>query len=165
MPLVVETGTGLSAAESYASVSEADARHVSLGNANWAALIVSKKEEALRLATNYMVQAYRLRWAGQRVNDVQTLDWPRSDVIVDGFGVASNIVPMDVKKACIDLALKASSSDLNPDLERAAIREKVGPLETEYSEYSPQQIRYRAIDQMLAPFLSGSSASYRITRT
>jgi hypothetical protein len=128
-------------------------------------LTTPEKEQSLRRATLYMLQAYRSRWSGQRMKDLQGLDWPRAAVIVDGYGVASDIVPTAVKNACADLAFKAASGDLNPDLERAVIREKVGPLETEYSASSPQQTRYRSIDMALAPYLKGGNASNRIVRT
>lgn len=36
------------------------------------------------------------------------------------------------------------------------MREKIGPMETEYDKNSPQHKRYRAIDLMLAPYLTGS---------
>lgn len=165
MALVVENGTGLSTAESYVSVADATARHAALGNAAWAALDSDTiREQALRRATNYMVQTYRSRWAGSRINSTQALDWPRYDVSVDGYSVDSNIVPADIVNACADLALKASTDTLNADLERAIIREKVGPLETEYSAYSPQRPRYPAIDGALAPYLTGSASMASLVR-
>lgn len=165
MALIVETGAGLANAESYISVADCATYHDNIGQTAWGLLTTGEKEQSLRRATIYMLQAYRNRWAGQRTRDTQALDWPRSWVIVDGYGVNADSVPQTIKNACAELAWRAASGDLNPDLERAVIRERVGPLETEYSGYSPQQIRYRAIDQMLAPFLSGGSASHRISRT
>lgn len=165
MALVTENGTGLATAESYASVADASTRHAALGNTNWATLTATEMEQALRRATVHMGQSYRTRWTGVRLNSTQALDWPRSGVFADGYSVASDIVPVDVKNACIDLALKAASGELNPDLERAVIREKVGPLETEYSAASPQQVRYRAIDMALAAYLTGGGSSNRIVRT
>lgn len=165
MALTVETGAGLANAESFVSVSNADARATALGNAAWLALATTAlKEEALRRATVYMEQAYRSRWKGQRVVSMQALSWPRYDVCVDGFSVESNIVPTDIANACADLAFKAATAELAPDLERGVVREKVGPIETEYDAYSPQQTRFRAIDLMLAPYLSGGSGMARIER-
>lgn len=166
MALIVEDGSGRTDSESYISVANATARHAAFGNTAWAALATDAlREAALRNATAYMQQAYRSRWTGLKLTAAQALDWPRYGVVVDGYDVASDIVPTEIANACADLALKASAGELNADLERAVIREKVGPLEIEYSAHSPQQIRYRAIDQMLSPYLSGSSASFRVTRT
>lgn len=165
MALVVENGTGLSNAESYVSVAGADTRMSNLGNTNWTTLTTVEKEQALRRATVYMAQAYRERWAGNRHTTTQALDWPRNSVVVDGFVVIeSNVVPADVANACADLAFKAAAGDLNADIERAVIREKVGPLETEYSAHSPQTVRYRAIDMLLAPYLTGGGAMARLVR-
>lgn len=166
MALVVEDGTGLSTAESYISVVDADARHAALGNTAWAAISTTAlKEQALRRATIYMVRAYRQNWKGCRSHLTQALDWPRYGVTVDGFYVDSNSVPADVKNACADFALKASTGDeLAPDLTRGVIRKKVGPIETEYDRGSPQQTRYRAIDLALVPYLDGSPSMARLVR-
>lgn len=165
MALIVEDGTGMSTAESFASVAAADTRLAALGNTNWANLTTTEKEQALRRATAYMEQAYRLRWQGMRATSAQALSWPRSWVSVDGYAVAADTVPADIANACIDLAFKAAAGDLNADLERPVIREKVGPIETEYAAYGPERTRYPAIDMMLAPYLGRGGASFRIERT
>lgn len=164
MTLVVENGTGLSTAESYVSVADADARHTALGNAAWTGTDAAK-EAALRRATVYMEQAYRMRWLGSRAVETQALSWPRYITQqVDGWYIDSNEVPAAVVSSCADLALRALSADLNADLTQGIKREKVGPLETEYSEYSPQAARYRAVDMALAPYLTGGGAQMRLER-
>lgn len=165
MTLIVETGAGLSTAESYASVASADSRMTAHGNTTWSTLTTAQKEEALRRATTYMVQAYRTRWMGGRMLSTQALDWPRAGCVVDGFNIPLDVVPADIVNACIDLALKAAAGELAADLERAVIREKVGPLETEYAPNSTQATRYRAIDLALAPYLMGSSAMAMLVRS
>jgi hypothetical protein len=164
MSLVVENGTGLSAAESYISVAGADARMAGLGNTNWSDLTETEKEQALRRATVYMEQAYRADWLGTRLLREQSLSWPRYGAVVDGWAIESTLVPTEVANACADLAFKAAGGDLNEDVTRAIIREKVGPLETEYSAFSPQSVRYRSIDMALAPFLRGGSMNARLVR-
>lgn len=164
MALIIEDGTGRVDAESYISVAGADTRLAALGLTNWEDLTTPEKEQALRRATVHMVQAYRSRWKGARMTRDQALDWPRYGACVDGWEVPTTIVPAQVAQACADLAFKAAAGDLAPDIERAIIREKVGPLETEYSAYSPQATRYRAIDMLLAPFLTGASAMARLVR-
>jgi DnaT-like ssDNA binding protein len=167
MSLIVEDGTGLVNAESYISVANADARLSNLGITNWSTLLTAEKEQALRRATQYMLQAYRQRWTGNRVkvDPPQALDWPRYGVEVDGFPVHFDVVPTDIANTCADLAFKAASGDLNADLTRGVIRKKVGPLETDYDRFSPQAVRYRAIDMALAPYLKGSSATAMLVRS
>lgn len=164
MALVVETGTGSATAESYASVSQADTRLAAHGNTLWATMSEAEREQALRRATTFMEQAFRQRWRGTRLTRVQALSWPRYGVCVDGFDVPSTTVPGEVVNACIDLAFKAAGGDLAPDTARVAIREKVGPLETEYSPYSAQQPGYVAIERTLAPMLKGGAGMASLVR-
>lgn len=154
MALVVEDGTGLTTAESFASVADADTRLAALGLSLWAdEMNTAEKEQALRRATTFMEQSWRSRWQGNRKTLEQALSWPRYEVCVDGFPIPGTIVPVDVENACIDLAYKAAFGDLAPDIERAIIREKVGPLETEWSAHGSQATQYRAINMTLSPYL------------
>lgn len=163
MTLITEDGNGLTTAESYITVADADARHTALGNTAWTGTD-AVKEAALRRATAFMEQRYRSRWKGTRMSRDQALSWPRYGATVDGWDVSSIIVPADVANACADLALRALSDDLNPDTTRGIVREKVGPLETEYDAYSPQSPRWNAVDQALAPYLNGGGAVRRLVR-
>jgi hypothetical protein len=181
MALIVEDGTGMATAESYTSVAEADLYFSNRANTAWAALNTAAKEASLRKATDYLGQVYRLRWKGVRVNGVQALDWPRGFVERDdykyqGINGASMIggyfyfpsdeVPKEVKNACAELALKASSEELAPDLGQGVIREKVGTLEVEYDKNSPQFTQYRAVNNLLAPLLNGLGGAFRkVVRT
>jgi hypothetical protein len=72
---------------------------------------------------------------------------------VDSWQIDDNIIPEIVKRACAELALKVMSAELSPDLTRGIVREKIGPLETEYDKASPERTRYSAIEAMLRPFL------------
>jgi hypothetical protein len=170
MPIIIETGDGLADAESYASVAAADARCASLGMTGWAALTEADKEIALRRATLFMA-TYRTRWAGRRVNQHQALDWPRYNVVVDGFIVPSTIVPAEVVNACIDLAVRAGrGEDLLPDLDtgsNAIKKDKTGPLETEYFQNTTDaRERFVAVDALLVPYFgsAGGGNSIKVTR-
>jgi hypothetical protein len=168
--LITETGAGLADAESYASVAAADARCVSLGSTAWAGLAEADKEIALRKAMVFMA-TYRTRWSGRRVYQHQALDWPRHNVVVDGFMVPSTSVPTDVVNACIDLAVRAGGGeDLLPDLDtgsNAIKKDKTGPLETEYFQNTTDaRERFVAVDAILAPYFgaAGGGNSIKVTR-
>ena len=168
--LTIETGAGAPDADSYASITQADARCASLGLTAWAALVDADKEIALRKAMIFMA-TYRTRWAGRRVYQHQALDWPRYNVAVDGFIVPNTIVPADVVHACIDLAVRAGSGeDLLPDLDtgsNAIKKDKTGPLETEYFQNTTDaRERFVAVDAILAPFFgsAGGGNSIKVTR-
>lgn len=167
MSLVTEDGTGKSDAESFCSVAFADTYFINRGITSWDALDnIDDKEPALRKATEHMINEYRSRWQGARLTEDQALDWPRVGVVVDSWTVDSDEVPEIVARACAELALKAISDDLQPDLEQGVLMEKVGPIEVEYDKTSPQATRYKQIAAMLAPFLSGiGGASMGLVRT
>ena len=165
--LIVEDGSIVAGAEAYCSEVAADLYHENRGNSVWSA--VTDKEAALRKATDYMTQAYRGLWKGFRVSSSQPLDWPRANVQVEDGPcrniVAANTVPQEVKDACAELALKASSAALAPDLEQGVVSETVGPLSVTYSQSSPQYTRYRAIDMLLRPYLAGGGIMSKLERT
>lgn len=164
MALEVEDGTGKANAESFISVADAGTRHTAFGNAAWTGTD-AVKEAALRRATAYMEQAYRTRWVGCRVESDQALSWPRVVTeLVDGFWIDSDVVPAEVANACADLALRALADDLNADQERAIVREKTGPIETEWDRYAPQTTQFRAVDMMLSHLLKGGPGMARLER-
>ena len=168
MSLICEDGSGKSDSESYISVADASTYHTARGNTAWAALTTDAlREAALRRATDYMRQAYRSRWQGYKVNEDQALDWPRYDVVVEGYAIDDEIVPTEIKNACAELALKAATADLLADQSQGVVREKVGPIEVEYDKSSPQSTRYKAIDAILSPYLKagGGGCSMGLVRS
>lgn len=163
--LIVEDGSIVTGAESYCTVDYADTYHENRGNTAWAALTTAQKEAALRLATDYMLQMFRARWQGYRVTDTQSLDWPRYNVIVDGYYVDSDIVPDIVQRACAEFALRASGGDLWADETQAVASEAVGSISVTYRVGSPQRTRYPAIEALLQPYLkAGGGMSIGIVR-
>jgi hypothetical protein len=161
MSLIVEDGSVVTGAESYISVADCTSYHALRGNSAWALLTTPQMEQALRRATDYMLQMYRNRWVGYRFSTDQKLDWPRLYVpypdYVAVFGIYAAYIPYttipdEVKNACSELALKASAGELLADADQVVIREKIGPIETEYDKYSPQHKRYQAIDAMVAVY-------------
>lgn len=173
MPLIVENGTQVAGAESYISVADADAYFAARGNAAWAALASGKKEEALRRATDFMEGAYRDRWLGTRVSMAQVLSWPRSYVAVPdvptGYGAFSaylqpTVVPDEVKRACAELALLASTQDLAPTLSRGKLQVSAGPVTVQYDPNSPEYQRFRGVELRLSPWMRTGGSVSRLVR-
>lgn len=166
MALTVETGSGLSTSDALVSVSAADAYHAALGNAAWTGTD-SLKEEAIRRATVFLSNGYR--WDGLRTNGrSQALAWPRSGCVdAEGHGIQPNEIPAEVVKACSEIALRelASPGSMSPDVVKADAvkREKVGPIETEYTAVSTSAFDHRPtlllVGEMLAPFIASRSGS------
>lgn len=168
MALIVEDGSMVAGAESYASVAYANSYHALLGNDAWSDLDLSVKEQCLRKATAYMQGKYFALWQGEKRVYTQALDWPRNNVGVFGTNdlYPNNIIPNEIKNACCLLANKSAVAPLVTDKERLVKREKVDVLETEYSEFDSDQVVYREIDLMLARYFghSGTSGALKIVR-
>lgn len=169
MALTPEDGTGLATADSYCSQAEATTWHAAMGNAAWALLASDAKDQAIRKATQYMVQEYRLRWAGARMLASQALDWPRSLVPrrdtpwLQYYDNAS--VPTEVKNACASLALRASTGTLLADQKQRKASMAVGPITTTYEAGAKVSVTYAEIDAMLRPFLNGGNGQINLIRT
>ena len=169
MAFVPETGAGLSNSNSYASVAQADSYFADRGNADWAALTTTEKQQALIKATDFLEATYRSAWKGYRVSATQALSWPRVDVVADGFPIPSSIVPLPVVYSCAELAIRSTTTTLLADQGQQVKREKVDVLEVEYQDYSDPTERYPAVNRLLLPFLLSTSASgfaqVRVIRT
>ena len=180
MALIVETGAGLINADAYISVADADIYHDNYGNTGWATLDDDVKAQCIRKATQYMINMYRMRWLGRRVQVTQALDWPRVGVVIKDFGgtqgrtgfgsyglfqIAFTIVPQDIKNACAEFALRASIGPLADDLSQRVISETVGPVSVTYDVNSPQFTRYRNIEGMLKVYLAPNSSMVKLVRT
>lgn len=166
MALTLEDGTGLAGAESFASVAEATAYFGARGKADaWDA--IEDKEAALRLATEYMEQHYALRWAGYKLTAAQALAWPRSGVrdpeVISGY-VASNAVPVRVKRACMELALRTASGELTSDLGRETLSETVDVVSVIYAQGGSRQTKYAAVEALLEPLFSSGDSSFKVYR-
>jgi hypothetical protein len=168
MALVVETGSGLAYAESYASLSDAAAYHAARGNAAWDDLDADVQEQALRRATDFMVGQYGPRFAGFRVTTTQALDWPRIGVraksIAGGLTYASDIVPLAVRNACAALALRAVSKTLAADQGQRKASVTVGPITTVYAAGSTPASQFPEVDAMLRPYLKAAAGQILMVR-
>lgn len=162
--LITEDGSNVAGAESYISVVDADLYFSNRGNATWDAFTTDQKEQYLRKSTDFMMQRYKLYWKGFQKYSTQTTDWPRTFVysipVLYGDSnlpypqlISSTIVPIEVQRACAELALRSSSATLMPDTKTRQKRKTVGPITIEYDIYSPQNPVYKSIDAMLAPYL------------
>jgi len=169
MTIIVEDGTGKANAESYCTVAFADQYFSARNIPSWAAVGTdATKESLLRAATDYMEQVYRMRWAGARTTSTQALSWPRYAVPLKDYPggyagfpsyVANNVVPDAVQRACAELALRAISGPLAPDIGRIKSRTKIGPIEVDYVQGASAVTKFRAVDNMVGIYFGGSGGS------
>ncbi|MGL6008380.1 MAG: DnaT-like ssDNA-binding protein [Culicoidibacterales bacterium] len=160
MPLIIEDGTIVLNSNSYVSVIEArsfaDDRGLVLPSADL------NVEKALILAMDYL-ESLKGNFVGNLVEPgVQSLQWPRKNVKFDEVDFPEDKIPLDIKKAQIQLALESSSGiDLMPTNDgREIIREKVDVLETEYAPSGNGSgvaaPSFRKVNALLSSFLKSS---------
>ena len=134
--LVVENGTGLSNANSYVDVAEADtyfATHPFYAD-NWDAL-GSPDQENVLIAASSMLDSI-MSWYGYIYSSTQGLGWPRTGVIdYENRVVASNAVPYAVKRATMELAVYISRGDPFAAASSTGVdRLKIDVIEIQFSD-------------------------------
>ena len=147
--MALDATLGGSAANSYATVAEADAYAANTSwAATWAALLQPDKETALISATKWLET---LTYGGTRCDpstdappEPQALKWPRSGITCDGITSTCSSIPKNLKDAEIELAYQLSQ---NPTAVIPApggggastgtyvSKEKLGDLEINYDAY------------------------------
>ncbi|UNK39375.1 hypothetical protein MNR02_06620 [Shinella sp. H4-D48] len=136
MALIVEDGTGLANAESYASVAEFKAYAGKVGyDYTTPAYSDTQVEQALRRATTWIDARYGPLFQGRWATTTQRLEWPRSGVVYRCNGIASDEIPEKLKDALCEAAWREliDPSSLSPDAAVDQIkRDKVGDAETEF---------------------------------
>ena len=128
MALVVEDGTLVSGADSYVTLAEfkawADKRGVTYGT----------DEVVTQQVYRAMDYIESLNFIGEKSDENQALQWPRDQVVIDGYYIDSDEMPNELKvavyesiKAEIDGDSRMTASD------RRTISEKVGDLQVTYA--------------------------------
>jgi hypothetical protein len=163
MALIVEDGTGLADAESYLSVADLGEYAELFGRSYTPSSPESEDEAALRRATQWLDGMFRSRFPGARLNGRdQVLEWPRSGAYdQSGELIASNAVPIEIKNATAEAALReiASPGSLNPDYTPSQRvkrqRDKVDVLETEVEYFDSAAGAVIPIVTVIDEILSG----------
>ena len=137
MALVVEDGTGKSNANAYVDVASVTSYAADRNYTAWAGYSTPVQEAAIIAATFYLDSKYI--FIGQKATAAQALAWPRvgaSDVN-DGVDYAANSIPLSLRRAVMELAVKAGAgTNLMPDLAHGGQvkSESVGPISVTYMD-------------------------------
>lgn len=118
---VVEDGSRLADANTFASVEFADSYFVNLGNpVGWSSASTLTKQNGLRQAAEYLQNVYGSRWRGTQATSTQGLPWPRVGVTDGdtGYVYTSVVIPRSLKQAACEVALRvAAGVTLRPDID------------------------------------------------
>lgn len=163
--MAIDSTPGGAAADSYVSVAEADAYWAKRSSSAWAAADTEFKEAALVRATSFVDAEYT--WKGVRRTAEQALAWPRYDVCLDGYPLSPDEIPLKVKDAVCELALRALTGNLADDvLPQQVIETTVGPITKKYApvERNGGQKQYPFVDALLRGLVSGGGGQIKLVR-
>lgn len=123
LTVIVEDGTGKADANSYASVSEADAYFASRPRSTaWPALSAEQKSRLLVHATRILETS--VKWDGAKYTEEQSLAFPRYPDDLEAVEL-----PLPIKLATYELAYALNQRDLTGESSLGAFSElEIGPL-------------------------------------
>lgn len=134
--LIVEDGSGLSTADAFVSLADADTYFTAYDGALWNGSDEQKKT-AIRRATAWLSTAFV--WQGTKTHGrSQALAWPRAGIVDrEGWGITSDEIPFEIKEATYRAALYEHDNPfgLTPEIVAGGVvkREKVDVIEIEYA--------------------------------
>lgn len=156
MPLVIEDGSNVAGANSYATRAEiiayAALRGVTIADAAGSDVFGIKGMDYIERQTYKGVPTYGAPGV------TQPLQFPRDEIQYQGEWLDAEAIPAMLKDAQCEAAMLISTGiDLEPNraAEQAVKRDKTGPLETEYFEAAPYSATTPRLDALLAPLIVG----------
>ncbi len=159
--LVVEDGTGLSTANTYATVAAADTYHAArLHTRDWDQADTPTRNRALTWATRLLDE--QVRWRGDRMSTTQALEWPRANVLVrdrDAY-LSSDAVPTWLRDATAEFARHLIAGDRTKAVEQQRVTSRsgssasvgLGPKDRQHLAIVPP-----AVLSMIAPYIIAST--------
>ena len=131
MALVVEDGSVVAGANTYVTLAEfkawADDRGITYGT------------DAAVTQQIYRAMDYfeRLQFIGNKANENQPLQWPRTEALIDGYYADATEIPAPVKTALYEsIVVEAAGNSELDVLDRKTIPEKIGDIEVQYADNS-----------------------------
>jgi hypothetical protein len=133
MALIPETGEGLSNANTYISLADANTYWTERGSpSEWDSANVAEKSAALLYATAWLDDNFR--WYSYVYKTTQSLGWPRYSYFDDeGREVPSATVHQKIKDATCEMALNHLKGNINSSDNEGIKSEKLGDASITYS--------------------------------
>ncbi|WP_122503120.1 DnaT-like ssDNA-binding protein [Pseudomonas viridiflava] len=132
--LIIEDGTGVAAAESYATAEELARYAVKFG-----ATIPAEQVAQEALLRRAALAMDGMTWKGRKSSSEQALAWPRREIRLDGENKPERYLPARIQYGQMALAAEIHADDIDPiDKRKGAVtKEKVdGAVEREYATIS-----------------------------
>lgn len=169
--LIVEDGTKVTDANSYCSLSYANAYHTKLGNTDWTGITDSNiQAQALILATQSLELLYGQRFISFPASSYQSLLFPRFLMIINKIQVVqANTMPHQLLDATAEVALMSvngveifPTQNINNFIESKDVSISGGPSKkVKYSKmpFTEQFVGFNKIDLILKPIIMPLNAS------
>jgi hypothetical protein len=161
--IIVEDGSIVSGANSYATVAEFTAycsdRNINIHSNH------GDESELLIKAMDYFEQQ---PFKGIKYLETQPVQFPRADFYIDGYLIDTDAIPKLVKDAQITIAVSImEGTDPLADIDRATKREKVDVIEIEYMDNSAPATVSRSISAIMRKLVVSSTSgnSFSLLRT
>jgi hypothetical protein len=157
--MIVETGQGLSNANSYVPLDFANEYYRERNFTEWFTLGIETQEAALIEATMYIDSNYQVN-VGEATNSDQSLQFPRTGVCnVNGRVYESNEIPTQLKWAVLEVAKRVvKGEDVNSIDERPTKYEKAGSVEVGYFSADNQKT-HRIVQSLMEAITCGGVVS------
>jgi len=135
MLLVVETGLGLSDANSYIEIADVERYLPSSMYDKFSELEELEKIDRMIIASMFI--NYSFNWLGLQKTIEQGLSWPRTNVFFQGHKIPDDYIPIQIKKASVmalNLIMQFGINFFQENGKAQVKRQKLGIIETEYFE-------------------------------
>lgn len=156
MAIIVETGEGLSDANSYLSTDESRELARVRGIA-----FPCENEDIQKLIYRSMdyIESHESRLSGCRTSDTQALAYPREEAYVGNVALANNVIPKEIKLAQF-YTMVGLNEGIDPMANRSSepfvTREQVDVLRIDYSvESQYNRNRLTMVDKLLSLLTNG----------
>ena len=164
MPIIVEDGSIVAGANSYVTLVECQdylsARGLDTSSVNDAQMIIGYD----------YVNSFESSYQGNRVSAEQTGSFPRYGVCVNGFPLASDSIPQQIKDAqCYAAYYESQNSDILFPISNGQTithEEVTGAVAVDYADngINSDTFRFPTIDALLGPLFGSGANAFRVYR-
>ena len=158
MAILIEDGTIIAGANSYVTAAYLETYAGSMGETFTIDAEVLINKSALYVES--------LNHKGRKLTKAQSMQYPRSGVVIDGFAVLTTEIPTLLKTLQCEVAIAINAgNDPLSTIDRAVKREKVGPIEIEYADNAAPFAYNRRITALERQLVGGvDGGTFEVTR-
>lgn len=154
--LIVEDGTGVANANTYVD----DTTLIAFASDRGVTMNSTQAKAALIRAMDYLET---LSYNGMKYESAQSLQFPRSYLYLDGYLIDNDVIPNDLKKAQMLLAIEIfNGNDPSAPITRTVEGVKVGPIDIKYSANAALTTMTPAVSNVLRKLLGNGGDGFEI---